>query len=116
MMKRLYIPVLLVVAWACTHDKGLNPALLAKSGTCDSISYAKHIVPLINTQCATVGCHSSGSGNGDFTAYVGVKAKVDNNTFNNRVVVLGDMPPGGALQSADLEKIKCWLGKGAPNN
>ena len=117
-MLRIFSVVFIVVAWsACTHDKGLDPALQAKTGSCDSITYSKHIKAIINTQCATAtGCHGTGSGNGDFTAYIGVKAKVDNNTFSNRVVVVGDMPPGGPLPSADLEKVKCWLDKGAPNN
>lgn len=101
---------------ACAHDKGLDPVIQAKAA-CEQVKYNATIKPIIDTRCATAGCHDAGSPNGDFTSYPGVKAKVDNNTFKSRVIDQGDMPQGGPPLSVDtLNQIKCWLSKGAPND
>jgi len=104
-----------LVFFACRRDIGLDPAL-QPGANCDSVTYATHIQPIIMNQCATAGCHDAGSPNGDYTTYAGVKQKVDNHTFRDRVVTQGDMPPTAPLPPHQVELIKCWLGKGAPNN
>lgn len=88
-------------------------------GFCDTITYAKHIKPIIDNNCATPGCHvSGGSGNGDFTGYSGVLTKVNNGSFKNRVFDSPNnpMPASGMLPQKQLDLIKCWLDKGALNN
>ncbi|MEW6467507.1 MAG: hypothetical protein AB1458_01205 [Bacteroidota bacterium] len=82
---------------------------------CDTVTYSGTIVPIIANNCMNPGCHGSGSANGDYTTYAGVKAKVDNGSFQHRVIDKKDMPPGG-LGKDDMNKIKCWLDAGAPNN
>lgn len=86
---------------------------------CDTITYAKHIKPIIDANCATPGCHvQGGTGNGDLTTYSGVSAKVQSGSFKNRVFdsPSNPMPQSGMLPQNQLNIIKCWLDKGALND
>lgn len=81
------------------------------------ITYTKNIQPIIANNCAIPGCHvPGGSGSGDFTSYSGVKAKVDNGTFHQRVIVEKTMPPAGPLGNNQLQILEKWINAGAPNN
>ncbi len=104
---------------ACTKDVGLNPDLQPKPvNACDSVTFSDSVQPIINANCATSGCHDTGSPDGDFTAYAGVKAKVDNGSFEARTIIgtPTPMPATGLLPETELTKLKCWLAAGAPNN
>ena len=70
----------------------------------------------MDVNCNTSGCHAAGSPYGDLTNYSGVKAKVDNSTFKERVIVQKNMPPAYSLSQTDLDKLNCWLEAGIPNN
>jgi hypothetical protein len=77
------------------------------------------VLGILNTNCTFSGCHNTGSVNGDFTSYAGIKLKVDNGTFSNRVLVTKDMPPNytsgpSSLSDCDLIKLKKWINLGAP--
>lgn len=82
---------------------------------CDTITYTKTIRPMINKDC--VSCHDANSSYGDFTSFAGLKQKIDNGSFKNRVFDSPANPmPQGAMYTQDkLDIIKCWLDKGAPN-
>lgn len=120
-MKLLYfttIAISLSVLASCTKDIGPNPDLQPQPvGACDTVTFTKHIKPIIIANCAKSGCHEVGSLSGDFSTYPGLKGKVDNGTFNNRALVVRDMPQGGPpLSQEKIDLIKCWLAAGAPNN
>lgn len=86
---------------------------------CDTlnVSYSQDIKPIIDGQCATSGCHvAGGTGNGIFDNYNAVKAKVDNGSMMQRVVVTRDMPPSTTLTECNVQKFKAWINAGAPNN
>ena len=86
---------------------------------CDTlnVSYSQDIKPIIDGQCATTGCHiAGGTGNGIFDNYNGVKAKVDNGSMMQRVVVSRDMPPSTPLSDCNVQKFEAWINAGAPNN
>lgn len=89
-----------------------------KNLDCSTISsaYNANIKPIIDANCISSGCHNSGSNNGDFTSYAGLKGKADNGSLENRVLDKKDMPPSGALSLDDRKKIKCWIENGALNN
>ena len=104
---------------SCTKDVGADPALLPKVINCDSVKYSTTIKPIIDASCATPGCHvPGGSGSGDFTTFPDVALKVQNGSFKARVIdgTPGFMPAAGRLPDDQIEKIKCWLNAGAPNN
>lgn len=113
-MKRIFLIATLtsLLYTSCTFEK--TEALTLG---CDAtMSYATDIKPIIDAKCVT--CHSTGASQGDFQTYAVVKSKVDNTSFNNRLFIAKDMPPGGspALTEAELGKIKCWLEQGALDN
>lgn len=113
-MKKLILPgIVALVVVSCVNKVGLPPQEVAVTpDACDSIKYSVDIQPLLSSRCA--GCHSSSP---NFAVYADTKSKVDDGTFKNRVITLKDMPLGGpALSQSELDKIQCWLDKGAPNN
>ena len=121
--------IFISLLFACTYDQyevpqpapaGPAPADTTNSAMtrCDSlnVTYTLTVKPIMDASCTTSGCHSAGSGNGDYTTYAGLKAKVDNGSFKQRVLEDKNMPPGGPLSAETLEKLQCWLDAGAPNN
>lgn len=90
-----------------------------QQNACDtsSISFSGDIFPIIQGNCATVGCHvAGGSAPGIFSNYAGVMDKVNNGSFENRVLIQRDMPPAGALTDCQINLIQAWLNAGAPDN
>lgn len=79
-------------------------------------TYLGDIKPIIAANCLSSGCHNSGSANGDFTEYKGLKGKANNGSLSKRVLEKKDMPSGGSLSLDDRKKIKCWLSNGAADN
>jgi len=116
-MKNLFCFILLCVLFAsCYNDNELD---IYGEVTCDTtdVTFSNSIQPIINSSCATTGCHvSGGNGSGDFTNFSGIQAKINNGSFENRVLVQKDMPPGTPLSDCDLQLIQAWLDAGAQNN
>ena len=85
---------------------------------CDTMaaSYKNDIVPILNSSCNTMGCHESGTANGDYTNYEGIKEAADNGTLRNRVITNKTMPLSSSLITEQLNKMECWLDSNAPNN
>lgn len=81
-----------------------------------TVSYQTDIAPLIAASCATSGCHVQGSNSVIFENYNNVKAKVDDGSFVQRVLVNGDMPPGTPLTDCQIAFIQQWVDNGAPND
>src|ERR1051326_6621394 len=79
-------------------------------------AYNANIKPIISAHCLSSGCHGTGSANGDFTTYAGLKAAADNGQLDSRVLRDKNMPPSGALSTDDRDRIKCWLNNRSPNN
>lgn len=107
----------LCVLFSCTFEKGeISKSRVLPVNLCDSlnVTYSSIVFPIIQTNCN--GCHSSGYSAGDFTTYSGLKIRIDNGSFKNRVFTLKNMPTAGPLSPEILEKIQCWLDAGAPDN
>ncbi len=113
-MKKTLLIVYLgfLVFISCNKKNDLNNLDCSKINS----GYSSSIKPIIEGNCLSSGCHNSGSVNGDFTTYAGLKAKADNGTLDNRVIQNKSMPPSGTLHIDNLKKIKCWLNSGALNN
>lgn len=78
-------------------------------------SFAADIQPLITSRCAIPGCHdATASGGAILQTHAQISGKKDR--VNQRAIVDKTMPPTGALPPAEIEKIKCWIDAGAPNN
>lgn len=86
---------------------------------CDltAVSFSSHISPIVANSCAVSGCHVQGGSSGLILEnYTQLKAKVDDGSFENRVLISQDMPPGTPLTECQIELIRTWLQAGAPNN
>ncbi|MBA3900460.1 MAG: hypothetical protein H0X62_09670 [Bacteroidetes bacterium] len=120
-MNKSLILVLLLIGTgfsACYYD---NVEELYPSGgdLCETVEvkFRQHIFPIFQGNCSTVGCHvAGGTGPGIFENYEGIKAKVDNNSIEQRVLVRKDMPPSQPLNDCQLSQIQAWIDAGAPNN
>lgn len=101
----------------CTKVKGPIPEAATTSACDTGYWYDGHIETIITTKCASLsGCHGASPGGNDFTTYAGVMFDVNDGSFNDRVFVQKDMPqaPGSPLTTAELDRISCWISKGAP--
>lgn len=98
-----------------------NIKIVASNGAnnCSGVTYLKDIQPIIQNECATAGCHiPGGTGPTDLTTFTGVKAIADNGEFKKRAIDGNPsfMPTSGKLPDSMIDKIRCWLNDGAPNN
>jgi len=100
---------------SCTKDEGKLPVTAAAPSACDTITYTKHIKPIIENTC--ISCHGTPPNPGAplLTTYTEVK----NNSSKIRKTVLDAnpapelMPQGGPpLPQAQKDLISCWLDNG----
>jgi hypothetical protein len=83
---------------------------------CSTVTYSGTIAGIVNSKCATAGCHAAGSANGDYTSYPGIKAKYDNGSLKKEVITDKTMPQGSSLTDTQYQQFECWINAGAPNN
>ena len=101
--------------FGCSKDDEKETLTVACDGS--NLVYNSGISAIINSNCNASGCHNSGSSHGDFTTYSGLQGFTTNGSFNNRVINLQDMPQGSAtLTQSQLNKLKCWVDNGFPEN
>ncbi|PCH66762.1 MAG: hypothetical protein COC01_07310 [Bacteroidetes bacterium] len=106
-----------VLLHSCAKEQAADPNA-GNTTDCDStkVTYCYPVKDIIASSCES-GCHEpNGTGNGNFTTYSGIKAKVDNGSFENRVLVLKNMPPSSSLTTAQLQDLQTWFDNGAPEN
>jgi hypothetical protein len=111
-MRVLLFITLVFCFFACSKDD-------VNSVECDgsNLTYNSGVSSIINSNCNASGCHNSGSPNGNFTSFSGLQGVIGNGTFNSRVLTKQDMPQGSAtLTQSQLNKLKCWVDNGFPEN
>lgn len=90
-------------------------ALFAEPEACaEPLSFATHIAPIVQTNCAISGCHLSGGQPPELTSYEKVKARA---TDVLRETQSGNMPPSYSNKSLTQEEVKqiaCWVEQGMP--
>lgn len=123
-MKKQIIPVILLVLTviiSCTKGSLSNSSSSSNTNnnntpTCTGTkSFSTDVSPVIQSICATSGCHdaSSSNGPGPLTNYQQV--------FNARVTIRaavanGTMPKNTSLSANQKSAILCWIDNGATNN
>ena len=103
--------------YSCIKDKG--PLTVAVSQSyCDSVNtkFSSVQLPMLQTYCAISGCHDGTGSLGNYNLYADVKVVADNGQLRNRAITLKNMPPSGPLPNSSIQKLNCWLNKGAKNN
>jgi hypothetical protein len=126
-MKRLIYSLMGFMAFgsvlsACYYDKEsvLYPVQTTTCNTPATVSYAQHVLPILQVNC--YGCHSGAAPGGNIA--MGTYSADNAIAVNGRLYGClswgpgySPMPLGGAKFSAcNLELIKKWIDAGAPNN
>ena len=98
--------------------KKKDPTTYDCSGT--TPTYTVDVKTIMDANCATSGCHSSGSkANGiDLSSYNSTKSEAGNKAFLGSMQHLSGykaMPEGGSKLSDDqLKTVGCWIQNGMP--
>ena len=108
--------LLFISATGCYYDKAelLYPGV---TFNCSNITARySDVQPIIALNCATTGCHDSGTraGNTVLETYDQVRVKADRIFI--RTIVERSMPAGKTLSSQEIAILNCWLNSGTPNN
>ena len=91
--------------------KPTPPIVVSK---CDTISFAKHIKPIVDVKC--IGCHNETFTGANYKLYQDLKEKALNGKLKGYVIdgVPKIMPLGESqLPQAQLDLILCWINNGA---
>lgn len=114
--------VSLAVFYGCTKDKvGVNKlGNLSATDCTDSISFSAKILPLMQQNCSTTGCHDAGSAASGYvlTDHSSISASSDiiYKTMNHSAGVQ-PMPQGGdKLSDSLIKNFGCWILQGKLNN
>jgi len=107
----IYLVVFIGCFLSCTNDQ-----LEVIEFTCDDeITYSNQVRPIIQNSCAYSGCHDgSGAAPGDFTTFNGLAPFLSPDRFEDRSLVVRDMPPNYAsgprsLTESEIEMMNCWV-------
>lgn len=103
---------------SCTKDNISEYS--ASGGNCsDTISFQQKIMPLINQNCTTTGCHGPGSTTGyEFTSHgtIAANANLMLNAMRHESGV-APMPQGmPQLPDSLIQQFACWIDQGKQNN
>lgn len=119
MNRILYTPLMLFSFFfisGCTYH--VEEELFPPDPDCQTtaLTYTDNIRQIINTNCATPGCHVPGNGRVDLTQYEGVKQVAEAGLLRQKVLVEKTMPPGRPLTACEMQQLDAWLKAGAPEN
>lgn len=117
-MKRI-LSITLVVAVTCLsacyydNEEELYPNS-SGSANCDTTNqtYTKNIKSIIDSRCATPGCHNVGAPNPDLTTYqnvVALKTRIKVRAIDEKT-----MPAAAPLPDCEIKKLTAWINAGTP--
>jgi uncharacterized membrane protein len=118
MATALFAVLVAMALYGCYYDK--EDLLYHTSLTTDcatvSAKFSTDIAPLMQSKCATAGCHNAaGSAGGavleTYAQIAGLAARI-----NQRCVIEKTMPSGSALTGTEIAALSCWISAGAPQN
>ncbi len=114
--KLLYLFSIAVAGFAYSCEKEATPVTYDCTGL--TPTYTKDVKPLMDTYCATSGCHSASSkaDGKDYSSYTVVKTNSSSNAFMGSMQHLSGynaMPKGSSkLSDTQLKTISCWINNG----
>ena len=108
----VYLIGIVVIIVACSKSNDVVTAVDCSGG---AKSFVTDVNPIIQANCTSSGCHSSGSNNGPgaLTTYQQI---FNARTSIRAAVASGTMPQGGSLSASQKNAILCWIDNGAANN
>lgn len=115
----LIIGISLYLLSSCTKKNEIEDVFKTNPNTCDStnVTYNFQMKSILNSNCATGGCHLNGSQNPDLNTYENCMTYLlqdpSNGTFLYEKVVEGQHNSGN-LTSCDKIQLKKWIEKPLP--
>ncbi len=102
----------------CYYDKEDLLYHFPKTGNCTAVNakFNVDVSPLVQTKCATGGCHDAATAAGGavletYTQIAGMASRIKQRCITDKT-----MPPGGALTDTEISILSCWISSGTPNN
>lgn len=122
LLKTFSIIATLALITSCYSDNKEELYKNFENADCDTTNtkFAATIQPVIVQNCAIPGCHNTTERRSglDLSNYTDLKTIATDGRLENRIT--GNpgpiMPPSGALQPCEIEKILKWVNNGAQNN
>lgn len=116
-MKKILLAIILlsfVVLSGCYYDKEeeLYPNSTNNTDCNAPLTYNNGIKTLINSNCATSGCHVSGTGKSDFTTYSLIKSNIT--AIKDRAITKKNMPGPAGMSACNITKLDNWIKAGLP--
>lgn len=107
------ITIISISACSDDDDNGNNGSENCET---EGMRYTEDIKPIIDANCATAGCHNSGTR--AMTTYEEVRDYALDGVLVTRINLPSSnalsMPPSGPLDDCTIEKINAWVNDGAP--
>lgn len=121
MNRLLFFAVLTgVSAYFASCSKASEDLLMPQQCDTADMRYSRDILPIITSNCYR--CHGNGNvTNGvDLDGYVNLKLRADNGDLIGVITHAAGYPPmpddGGKLSNCEINKIRAWINRGAPDN
>ncbi len=124
--------MVVLLSHACTYNKpDIKPAVNCASTMPQVVSFTRDIKPILSSNCATAGCHSGSTPEGNLnlepslaysqlkqsgTGYIDTTDPKGSVLYSSIVSVSDPMPPLGKLDPCSIELILKWMQQGALNN
>ena len=113
-----FMALLILSGAGCYYDK--EELLYAGTATVDCATigakFGADINPIIQSKCATAGCHSAAAAAGGSVLVTYAQIAGQAARIMQRSVVDKTMPTSGPLLPAEIAKLQCWISSGALNN
>jgi hypothetical protein len=100
---------LIAIAVSCNKTAEFTPECDGSTPTYDA-----DISLIIQQSCTP--CHASGGSNDNYMTYSNMSSIISNGKFEKEVLTQQSMPQNSSLTEAQLNKIKCWVENGYPEN
>ncbi len=117
MMRSTILMMLALALTGCYYDK---EEVLYPNSFCDvtNVTWSGTIQPLVQSRCATPGCHVVGGQSPDLSTYSAFKAQVDLGRVQARAIqgTPSFMPPSGKMPNCNIQQLQTWINAGALNN
>lgn len=125
--------IFLIVCQSCAYDKKhtIGPELDCSTIIPDTISFKRDIIPIFNTNCNIVSCHSGSEPAGNFnleeskaytqlskrgSGYIDTINPKRSVLYSSIVSVSNPMPPVGKLDDCTIALIAEWMKQKGKNN
>ncbi|AWW33277.1 2-polyprenyl-6-methoxyphenol hydroxylase [Echinicola strongylocentroti] len=117
-LRLMIIGVLLAAGMSCSSENEDDIQPDPSGNRCEDVSstLSGDVQSIITSNCATSGCHVSGTGRVDFTDKQNI---IEYASTINSYTQSGFMPPSGSghsLTAGEKDKIFCWVSAGAQDN